>query len=665
MRHRKIVFFGIICCAIIFSCNKSRLDQPALGQLDETALANKHGVEGLLIGAYALLDGVSDDESYDPNLGPIGGGGWLASASNWVYGSICGSEAYKGSDPGDQLEITNLETFFEVDPNNSYLNEKWRAVYAGIARANAVLRVMRKAADMTPADTTEVRAEAVFLRAHYHFEAAKMWNKVPFVDENVTYDAGNYYLDNDSTIWDHIENDFKYAIANLPPTQHAIGRVNKYAAEAFLAKAYMFEHKYADARPLLEDLIQNGETAGGLKYKLAEKYGANFNVEFENKEEAVFSVQASVNDGATSWGASGYNGNIGDVLNFPYPNGGSAPGGCCGFFSPSQWLVNHFKTDPITGLPDLDHFNDENLKNDDGYAADSVFTPYSGTLDPRLDWTVGRRGVPYLDWGPEPGERWIRFKEYGPYTPKKNSFSHLQYDNFTDPGFWSSGGQATANNVNLIRFADILLWAAEAEIEDGDLEKARGYVNMVRERANNQSGWVKNEDNIPNAKAVTNSQIEFDAINDPSFTKIQPFEWVVRTDLNQTWVLLTIKANKTKVWNAYAVPSYKVGIYQNTWTDIEFAKKAVRFERVLELGMEGHRFFDLQRYSVDPIAHLNNGYMADEINKYFLKEKTLRPHLNQAQFTENKNEYFPIPQHQIDLSIDKNGVKHLKQNPGY
>jgi len=84
MRHRKIVFFGIICCAIIFSCNKSRLDQPAQGQLDETALANKHGVDGLLIGAYALLDGVSDDESYDPNLGPIGGGGWLASASNWV-----------------------------------------------------------------------------------------------------------------------------------------------------------------------------------------------------------------------------------------------------------------------------------------------------------------------------------------------------------------------------------------------------------------------------------------------------------------------------------------------------------------------------------------------------------------------------------------------------
>ena len=85
--------------------------------------------------------------------------------------------------------------------------------------------------------------------------------------------------------------------------------------------------------------------------------------------ESVFSVQTSVNDFA-----SGNNGNYGDVLNFPQ-NGG--PGGCCGFFQPSQWLVNHFKTDPATGLPDLDHFNDKNVKNDEGYESDSaIYTLY-------------------------------------------------------------------------------------------------------------------------------------------------------------------------------------------------------------------------------------------------------------------------------------------------
>ena len=648
MKCKKIIPFTLTVIAIIFACNKKKLDQPALGQLDETALANKHGVEGLLIGAYALLDGVSFDDLYDPVLGPVGGGGgYSAGASNWIYGSICGSEAYKGSEEGDQLEIHNIE-IFEADANNNYFNDKWRAAYAGVARTNAVIRVMRKAKDMTPNDTTEVRAEAVFLRAHYYFEAIKIWNKVPFVDENVTYDAGNYYLDNDTTIWPAIESDFKYAMANLPPTQAARGRANKYAAEAFLAKTYMFQRKYADAKPLLEDLIENGVTAGGQKYALTKNYGDNFNAEFKNKEEAVFSVQSSVNDGA-----SGSNGNIGDILNFPYPNGGVAPGGCCGFFPPSQWLVNHFKTDSITGLPDLDHFNEKDLKNDAGYARDSVFTTYPGTLDPRLDWTVGRRGVPYLDWGPHPGEFWIRFPAYGPYTPKKNTYNKSQYGHLTDPLFWSGG--ATANNINLIRFADILLWAAEVAIETGNPDKARGYVNMVRMRANNQSGWVTNEDNIPYAKAVTNNQAGFGIINDPSFTNIQPFDWVVRNDLNQTWVLLTVKADGTKVWDAYSAPRYKVGQYQNIWTDKEFAKKAVRFERVLELGMEGHRFFDLVRWEI-----------ADtEINKYFEKEKSLIHYLKDGHFVKNKNEYFPIPQHQIDLSVDVNGVQHLHQNPGY
>ena len=218
-----------------------------------------------------MLDGVSVDDSYDPILGFVGGGGWSASASDWIYGSICGGEAYKGSDEADQLDIHSME-IFNVDANNGYLNDKWRAVYSGVARANAVLRVMRKAQDMTPGDTTEVRAEAVFLRAHYHFEAVKMWNRVPYIDESVTYDAGNYYLNNDTTIWTAIERDFKYAVAHLPETQGAaVGRANKYAAEAFLAKVYMFQQKYADAKPLLQELIEKGETAGGNPLRAGKK----------------------------------------------------------------------------------------------------------------------------------------------------------------------------------------------------------------------------------------------------------------------------------------------------------------------------------------------------------------------------------------------------------
>jgi hypothetical protein len=66
-------------------------------------------------------------------------------------------------------------------------------------------------------------------------------------------------------------------------------------------------------------------------------------------------------------------------------------------------------------------------------------------------------------------------------------------------------------------------------------------------------------------------------------------------------------------------------------------------------------FFDLVRWGI-----------ADaEINPYFLKEKTLRTYLNDAHFTKNKNEYFPIPQTQIDLSAGADGIAKMKQNPGY
>ena len=171
----------------------------------------------------------------------------------------------------------------------------------------------------------------------------------------------------------------------------------------------------------------------------------------------------------------------------------------------------------------------------------------------------------------------------GPYAPKKNTFKKSQAGIFSNVEGSPWTFSLAANNVNLIRFADILLWAAEVEVEIGDPDKARDYVNKVRARAADSSGWVKNDDNIPYAKRVTYSQADFDMINVPSFTDIQPFDWVVRKDLNQTWVLLSVKPDGTKVWNAYDPPHYKVDLYTNEWTQ-GYARQAVRFERVLELG---------------------------------------------------------------------------------
>jgi hypothetical protein len=593
MTYKKYYLMLSVAMVIADGCNKNKLNEPGLGLLDQTAIANKNGVEGLLIGAYSLLDGESGSNINEGSA-----------ASNWIYGSICGSEAYKGGSAtsDDQQDISLLE-LFDANPYSANLGEKWTAVYDGIARANDVLRIMRIATDMNQADTIEVSAEARFLRAFYHFEAKKIWNRIPFIDETVTVEAGNYHVPND-TSWSRIENDLVYAMDNLPNgLQSAPGRVNKYAAEAFLAKVFMFEHKYLQALPLLQEIVAVGQTSAGAKYSLLKNYHDNFDPKSKNGPESVFAAQMSVNDGGTSSG-DGSNGNLGDFLNFPV----NIPHGY-GYFQPSQYLVNHFKTDPVTGLPDLDHFNDVNVTSDEGYASDSAFVPYSGTLDPRLDWTVGRRGIPYLDWGIHAGYDWIRYQPYGgPYSPIKNVVSQSENGTYTDNA-WGNA-ELTANNVNLIRFADVLLWDAEAQVAVGTIDSARYFVNLVREREMDSTTWVC-------------------TYIDPS----TPMEGFTNTP----------------------AANYKIGLYPSAWTDPVFALKAVQFERMLELGMEGHRFFDLVRWGI--------AYPA--ITAYLQKEQTIRQYLGGATFVAGKNEYFPIPYSQIELSAGPNGMPSMSQNPGY
>ena len=572
---------------ISYSCKKSILDKPPLGSLTSNQLANKAGVDGLLIGAYHMLSGSDNTMTYNGAIGP-----WTAPVSNWVYGSVAADDSHKGSQNGDNPEVEQIESYTE-SPNVIYFSDKWRALYSGIQRANDVIRELPLVKDgsVTPAYAMEVTAEARFLRGIYHLEAAKLWRNIPYVDETITYDAGNYDVPNTADAWAKIEADFQFAITNLPATQPQAGRGNSSAAKAFLAKVYMFEHKYPEAKALLTDIIANGVTAQGQKYAL-ENFADNFNPLKKNGPESVFAVQMSVHDGS-----NGFNGNAGDALNNPV----GGPTTCCGFNQPSFSLVNSFKTD-ANGLPLLDTWNDNDVTNDQGLSATDPFTPYQGNLDPRLDWTVGRRGIPYLDWGINPGAPWIRAQsQAGPYSPIKNAYYKAAQGSTSDAfGGWAAN-QSTSNNYNMIRFADVILWAAECEVEIGSLAQAEVYVNLIRNRAANPAGWVQ-----------TNAA-------------------------------------------HYVISPYNGQFVANGQ---DYARKAVRFERKLELAMEGHRFFDLQRYDN------GTGYMADVLNAYIQHEthvpKFDNAIMNGAKFTKGKNEIYPIPQDQIDLS---KGM--LKQNPGY
>lgn len=559
---------------VAVSCSDDFLDVPPVGQLGEAQLSTLAGIDAVLIAAYSQVNGR---------------GNRLGSPSNWVWGSIRGGEANKGTDPGDFTSINPIQRF-ENDAAGGEMGSKYNVAYEGIARANSVLRLLANPApDVTAADKIRLSSQARFLRAHFYFELARDYNQTPYVDETVDYGSGLEDVKNDKPLWPFIEADLKFAVDNLPATQSEVGRVNVWAAKAYLAKVYLYQKKFAEAKTLFTDVINNGVTSNNKKYGLVPFYDNMFRGANDNHEESVWAYQAAANTGSVA------NANPEFDLNFPYNTGPSGPGNCCGFFQPSFTFVNAFRTS-ADGLPLLDKsYNSpaNEVKNDMGIGSGAAFTPDAGRLDPRLDHTVGRRGIPYLDWQDHPGNAWIRNQpNAGPYSPRKYVYSRAEQGRFQDNSSWTPG--YTGINFMIIRFADVLLMAAEAEIETGGLEKAREYVNRVRTRAMN------------------------------SFLK---------------------RADGSNAAN------YVISTYNSPWTSADTARLAVRHERLLELGMEGHRFYDLQRW----------GTAQAELDFYFaLDGVKLASALGGAKYSD-RFKWVPIPQDQIDLV----GSDILKQNPGF
>lgn len=535
MYIRKIITATLLTLLVV-SCGDGFLDVKPKGVLLPQQMNDRKGVNALLIAAYSLLDGVG-----------AGGTSWHGSADNWIYGAVASDDAYKGSTSGDQPEISFIEQR-KIQPDNLHFRGKWRVVYDGVARSNDVLLALAKATDIPAADKELITAEARFLRGHYHFEAKKMWQHVPYVDETMYNPEvpNSTKLPNTEEIWPKIEADLQFAYDKLPPSQGQKGRASKWAAAAMLAKAYLFQGKYDLAKPLLETIM----TQGG--YSLVQNYADNFRAATNNNAESIFEVEHSVNDGA----GGGENGNQGATLNYPY----GGPTTCCGFFQPSQNLVNAFKTD-ANGLPMLETFNDTDVKNDQGIESTQPFTPYDGTLDPRLDWTVGRRGIPYLDHGDHPGKAYVRDQAYaGPYSPKKHMFYKADIGSAT----WTGNPRQNANNYRMIRYSHVILWLAECEAQIGSLERARELVNMIRERASHPSGFVKRADGSNAA-------------------------------------------------------NYVISQYTTVWADKEMALKAVRFEERLEFGMEGHRFFDLVRWGLADVV-MNAYYAKEKLKRTYFND---------------------------------------------
>ena len=553
------------------------------GTLDEATLANKAGVEGSLIAAYRALDWTNGV-----------GGNWGSAASNWVWGSVTSDDAYKGSEASDQPNINDLEAYhWATGDAETYLNEKWRAVYEGVVRTNATLRLLtqvqaEKPGEISETDAKGIEGEARVLRAHFHFEAWRMWGNVPYYHEDDA-DFRKPNLQSAAVVTELLADlDAAIPLLTTTPRNGNVGRVTQWTAKAYKGRVQVYAGQFPAALTTLREVRTSGPYALETSY---DRVWTGFQ-DFANGKETILAFQASANDGEPN----GNNANYGERLNFPHSG---SPFGCCGFHQPSQNLINFFAVD-AAGLP-LAFSNPNWNSRDANFVAGNA-----QAVDPRLDWTVGRDGVPYKDWGAH-ASGWIRAPSYGgPYSPKKNV--HEKASGAESTVGWVPT-QLNSVNIHIFRYADMLLLLAEAEVEAGVLENARTIVNEIRNRAA-QRVQGPGTDRASMAVPINDSRI--------------------------TWA------------------TYRISPYSAPFANQAEARERVRAERRLELAMEGQRFFDLRRW----------GILESTLNAYLTVEKNRRLYLTGAEPLTQRHRLFPLPAIQIELS-KSNGQATLTQNPGW
>jgi hypothetical protein len=508
------------------------LAKDPVGTVSGEQLNTAENVEALVVGAYAAM----------------GNDHWrVPYTSLWPYGDVRGGDAYKGGGgTGDVGPFNALEQYVFVQPTLVPFDEMWTQLYAGVGRANDALRRMAALGDAALPNRTQRQAEMRFVRGHFYFTLKRLFNRVPYVDESAEASeyakVSNVELTNDQ-LWQKIADDFQFAADNLPAAQADEGRPPRAAAQAYLAKVQLYRafvqndnHAVTGVdRQRLERVVQLADSVINTgRYRLTADFSENFLAETEDNSEVVFAIEMSQADGTPNGRVD-----MGNGLNYHM-----GPGyGCCWFHIPSQNLVNAFKTD-AAGLPLFATYNQASLLDSADYQRN--------TVDPRLDHTVGIVSHPFK-YDP----RYV-FQRSWARTPQVYG-THSSMKELQPPGSSAlvrvGPFFASSKDWVVIRYADVLLWKAEALIELGRQAEALPLVNQVRARAAASTGRLRYANGAP-------------------------------------------------------ISNYRVGAYPaDGWTQ-EFARQALRYERRVEFAMEGVRFFDLVRWGVaEPTI---NAYLAVE-----------------------------------------------------
>ena len=503
-------------------CNDFLDEQKPQGTLDDEQVLDPAYVDNLVISAYAGWISIEDINS---------------SFSMWNY-DVRSDDAYKGGNGTEDGDVFHaLEISQGIMTTNWNISDMWDRLYKVISRANTALAVL----DEMDSNTYPLRnrriAEMRFLRAHGHFLLKRLYKNIPFaIDEKMSPEEYNNLentLYSNDQGWQLIIDDFKFAFDNLPAIQEEVGRPNRAAAAAYLAKTYLYKaYRQDDTKSNQVTSIAHDDLMNVVKYTDPAIMGAsacalepdfhnNFRPEpiYENGPESIWAMQYSFNDGTN-------HGNCNWSYGLIVPNIPGVTDGGCDFYKPSQNLVNAFRTDE-NGHPLFDSFNakDYNLTSD--YA------------DPRLFLTIGMPGTPYMfnkDFIMDKTATWSRSNGlYGYYVTLKQNVD--PESEFLVKGSW----WGSPMNRIILRYADVLLMRAEALVQlNQGIPEAISIVNSLRNRAAQSIGMISDYEQLYGVRI-----------------KIHPYN----------------------------------GSYNQ-----EQALKIVKFERRLEMAMESERFFDLVRW---------------------------------------------------------------------
>ena len=526
----------------------------------------------------------SDPEAMTNSAYAMLGDCWYQYPFNlWTYGDVTSDDCLKGGSGVNDTDYHPFEIWTNMTSTIGPLDELWYRLFAAVSRCNRALASLEKYGNSKLGATVTAQriAEVKFLRAHFYYKLITVFRKVPWIDEEVFKNNTQEKTPNDALTYQQL---YEKIITDFKTAYDVLPETQSERARA---------HKIAAASYLAKCYL---DLAWGDGY---EQTTGVSHINPTDMQKVIDYTDVVVGSNY------GYLEDYGDIFlpeyknskesifavqcsdykddntTFGRANWSNTLNGCWGIWS-CGWDFHK----PSQNL--VDAFKTKNgLPEFDDFDQTQAHPvnghPTTQKWDPRLFHTVGMPTFPYKyeDQYTLTKKNSRNPNDYGYYTSLKEVPQRSKGETYNSP--W----QAFAMNEYVFRYTDVMLMRAEALIELGRLSEARTIINAIRQRA----------------------------------------------------------ANSINKHIAYAANQCEIALYPSSYfADKETARKCLRWERRLEMGMEHERFFDLRRWGI--ASETLNHYFQTEVNDNYEGMKFAQ-YYKDAHFTPEKNEFFPVPYNQL------------------